>query len=81
MTEPTKSWILPISKNKPLPVSVDGIEYKIVTKDVFLLGLKLSTNSFCNAQIKHNVNKATATLSSLKAKINYTLSSYLYCLI
>ena len=65
MTEPTKSWILPISKNKPLPVSVDGIEYKIVTKDVFLLGLKLSTNSFCNAQIKHNVNKATATLSSL----------------
>ena len=65
MTEPTKSWILPISKQKSLPIIVNGIEYKTVYKDVFLLGLKLKTNSFNNGQIKYNVDKAKATLSSL----------------
>ena len=66
MTEPSKSWILPISKRKAIPIFVDGIEYKTVYKNAILLGLKLSSSSFITEQVKYNVNKAKMALTSLK---------------
>ena len=65
MTEPTKSWILPICRRTALPVFVDGTEYKTVHKGVSLLGLKLSSWNFITHQVQYNANKAKIALASL----------------
>ena len=65
LTEPSKSWILPISRREQLPIIVNGKEYKFVTNDVRLLGLNLNSNSFVSGQIKYNKKKASTALSSI----------------
>ena len=66
MTEPAKSWIIPINQNIYPQIIVDNQEYRQPDRPVQMLGLTITKTSFTSAHVVAQVKKAKTALSSIK---------------
>ena len=66
ITEPAKTWILPISSHILLPVIINEQQYKVKWSKVKMLGLKLSGTNFINAHIAEKCAIASKELNTIK---------------
>ena len=65
ITEPAKSWLLPVGHDTWPGVIVDGHHYQAPDGPISLLGLDVTKRSMINVQVRKNVLKAETNLLSL----------------
>ena len=65
MSEPSKSYIVPIGHDACPQIIVDGHEYQVPSKPVTLLGLDITRRSMIGAHVNKQVKKARKVLTSL----------------
>ena len=66
ITEPSKTWILPISQAYSKPVKIGNVSYKIQRQNVKMLGLKIHHRTFVRMHVKYQCNKANAELANIR---------------
>ncbi|CAL4166322.1 unnamed protein product, partial [Meganyctiphanes norvegica] len=66
ISEPTKTWILPIIKTKNPSIIIDNKKYVIAKKNPTILGLNLRRRSFIKAQAVRQSNSARTELDKLR---------------
>ena len=66
ITEPTKTWILPINQHYSKKIIINKVKYQTKRSNVKILGLKIHHTSFVREHVTNQYNKANGLLRSIK---------------